>query len=49
VNRQRHLKSAKKEKPSRRVKLKREGGFLVAVHGKRITMKQTRALMDKFP
>ncbi|HEY3857731.1 MAG TPA: hypothetical protein VGO67_25385 [Verrucomicrobiae bacterium] len=39
----------KLEKPSFRVKLARENGFLVAVRGKPITMKQTRALMDEFP
>ncbi|MGZ8900559.1 MAG: hypothetical protein ACXW3Z_10730 [Limisphaerales bacterium] len=37
------------EKPTRKVKLTREKGFLVASHGRPITMEQTRALMDEFP
>lgn len=37
------------EKPARRVKLSRQQGFLVASTGRRITMAQTRALLDEFP
>jgi hypothetical protein len=37
------------EKPARKVKLSREGGFLVATSGRRITMAETRKLMDKIP
>jgi hypothetical protein len=37
------------EKPARKVKLSREEGFLVASAGRKITMAQTRALMDEFP
>jgi hypothetical protein len=37
------------EKASRRIKLSREKGFLVASSGKAITMEQTRAHMDEFP
>jgi hypothetical protein len=37
------------EKPSRKISLSREKGFLVASSGKLITMAQTRVLMDEFP
>jgi hypothetical protein len=37
------------EKPARKVTLGRENGFLVATSGKRITMAETRKLMDQFP
>ena len=37
------------EKPARKIKLAREQGFLVASAGRKITMAQTRALMDEFP
>ena len=37
------------EKPSHKVKLLHKDGFLVAATGRRITMAQTRALMDQFP
>jgi DNA-binding IclR family transcriptional regulator len=37
------------EKPARKVTLSRENGFLVATSGKRITMAETRKLMDQFP
>jgi nitrous oxidase accessory protein NosD len=37
------------EKPARKVKLSREGGFLVATSGRRITMAETRKLMDQIP
>jgi len=37
------------EKPSRIITLSRKNGFLVAISGKRITMAETRELMDKFP
>jgi hypothetical protein len=37
------------QKPLRKVKLFRKDGFLVASGGRKITMKQTRALMDEFP
>lgn len=37
------------EKPARNVTLLRERGFLVATSGKRITMAETRKLMDQFP
>jgi DNA-binding IclR family transcriptional regulator len=37
------------EKPARKVTLSRENGFLVATSGKRITMVETRKLMDQFP
>ena len=37
------------EKPTRRIKLSRENGFLVASTGRPITMEQTRALLDEFP
>ena len=36
------------EKPARKVTLSRENGFLVATSGKRITMAETRKLMDQF-
>ena len=36
------------EKPARKVTLCRENGFLVATSGKRITMAETRKLMDQF-
>ena len=37
------------EKPAHRVTLLRKEGFLVATFGKRITMAETRKLMDQFP
>ncbi|HEX7577230.1 MAG TPA: hypothetical protein VF430_04245 [Verrucomicrobiae bacterium] len=37
------------EKPARRVTLLRKDGLLVATSGKRITMAETRKLMDQFP
>ena len=37
------------KKPEQQIKLSREKGFLVASSGKRITMAQTRALLDEFP
>jgi hypothetical protein len=37
------------EKPAHRVTLLRKDGFLVATFGKRITMAETRKLMDQFP
>jgi hypothetical protein len=37
------------EKPAHKVALSRENGFLVATSGKRITMAETRKLMDQFP
>lgn len=37
------------EKVAPKAKLTREKGFLVASTGKKITMAQTRALMDCFP
>ena len=37
------------EKPVCRVTLSRKDGFLVATSGKRITMAETRKLMDQFP
>jgi len=37
------------EKPASKVTLGRENGFLVATSGKRITMAETRKLMDQFP
>jgi len=37
------------EKPAHKVTLGRENGFLVATSGKRITMAETRKLMDQFP
>jgi hypothetical protein len=37
------------QKPSGKVKLSRENGFLVATSDEPITMAQTRALMDEFP
>ena len=37
------------EKPAHRVALSRKDGFLVATSGKRITMAETRKLMDQFP
>jgi hypothetical protein len=37
------------EKPARKVTLSRENGFLVATSGRRITMAETRELMDQFP
>ena len=37
------------EKPAHRVTLSRKDGFLVATSGKRITMAETRKLMDQFP
>jgi len=37
------------EKPARKVTLSRENGFLVATSGRRITMAETRKLMDQFP
>ena len=37
------------EKQTRRPTLSRKKGFLVASTGRRITMAQTRALMDQFP
>ena len=37
------------EKPAHRVILSRKDGFLVATSGKRITMAETRKLMDQFP
>lgn len=37
------------EKPARKVAVCRENGFLVATSGKRITMAETRKLMDQFP
>lgn len=36
-------------KPARRVTLQRKQGFLVARTGRRITMAETRKLMDQFP
>ena len=37
------------EKPSRKITLSRKNGFLVATSGKRITMAETRELMNQFP
>ena len=37
------------EKPSRKVTLGWENGFLAATSGKRITMAETRKLMNQFP
>ena len=37
------------ENPKPRVKLVRKQGFLVASTGRKISMAQTRALIDKFP
>jgi hypothetical protein len=37
------------EKPARKVTLGRENGFLAATSGKRITMAETRKLMNQFP
>ena len=37
------------EKPVHRVALSRKDGFLVATSGRRITMAETRKLMDQFP
>jgi hypothetical protein len=37
------------EKAPRKVTLKRKQGLLLATNGRRITMAQTRALMDQFP
>ena len=34
------------EKPVKGITLRREKGYLVAVRGRRITMEQTRVLMD---
>ncbi len=37
------------EKPERKITLSLKNGFLVAASGKRITMAETRKLMDQFP
>jgi hypothetical protein len=37
------------EKKASKVKLSREKGLLVASNGRKITMEQTRALVDEFP
>ena len=37
------------EKSGRKIKLSRKDGLLIASTGRKITMKQTRALMDEFP
>jgi len=37
------------EKPARKITLSRKNGFLVATSGKRITMAETRELMNQFP
>jgi hypothetical protein len=37
------------EKPACKVTLGRENGFLVATSGKRITMAETRNLMNQYP
>jgi len=37
------------EKPAHKVVLSRKDGLLVATSGKRITMGETRKLMDQFP
>jgi bifunctional DNA-binding transcriptional regulator/antitoxin component of YhaV-PrlF toxin-antitoxin module len=37
------------EKPARKVKLSRQGGLLLATSGRRISMAETRKLMDQFP
>jgi len=37
------------EKPPRKIKFSRKNGLLIASTGRRITMAQTRALMDEFP
>jgi hypothetical protein len=37
------------ERPVHKVRLLRKDGFLIATTGRKITMAQTRALMDEFP
>jgi hypothetical protein len=37
------------EKPARKIMLSHKNGFLVATSGKRITMAETRKLIDQFP
>ncbi|HEY3761690.1 MAG TPA: hypothetical protein VGN23_08080 [Verrucomicrobiae bacterium] len=37
------------EKPAGRIKLFRKNGYLVATSGRRISMAETRKLMDQFP
>jgi hypothetical protein len=44
-----NLKRASRLRRPRKVVLVRKNGFLVATSGKRITMAETRKLMDQFP
>jgi uncharacterized protein (DUF427 family) len=44
-----NLKRASRSKKPRKVVLVRRNGFLVANSSKRITMAETRKLMDQFP
>jgi hypothetical protein len=49
VMRTRRFVNTRFKRPARKVTLMRKDGFLVATSGKRITMAETRKLMDQFP